>query len=250
MLSPRIEKKRGGRPSERDEPKRAAIALRTTPAIKEQLSDAADARGRSITQEVEARIEESFAMEALLGGPRTKELLLEIAGQIARAEAVTGQLWHEDAATFLTARHLIDDVLKRAQPRPENFEEVLKLQVEKQRVEAIRDHLATELNRWGAITPNRNALAMLQGDDLSLGFRALPEDKWHEPDDPALPLDDDFKNQIRGFVSDLMEAQETLANLTKEIEEKVVPWQVARTNGKILYKHLTNPIDWQPMEAD
>lgn len=54
---------RGGRPRERDEVKRAAITIRTTSAIKEQVKAAAEANGRSVTQEIEFRLERSFDYE-------------------------------------------------------------------------------------------------------------------------------------------------------------------------------------------
>lgn len=124
MTSEQIEEKRGGRPVERDEPKRAAIAVRTTPAIKERLQAAAAERGRSITQEVEARIEESFEAQDLLGGVETRQAFSAVAAQIKRMQDATGKHWLADVATHAAVRILADRIFASLEPRPENAVEL------------------------------------------------------------------------------------------------------------------------------
>lgn len=181
MSSKQTSKNMGGRPPERGEPKRAAIALRTTPAIKDRLQAAAEAKGRSITQEVEARIEESFALEDLLGGPRIKAQLIEIAAQIYRAEKTTGKLWDEDLETYHLARMLIVDVIRRIRPRPKGSV-----------------HKPEEISRARMLLRQRSeireALVMYQ----EYGRDKLPKILTPEQHLPPVKFDrDDWRNRIR-----------------------------------------------------
>jgi hypothetical protein len=50
------------------EGKKSPLNMRTTAALREKLEEAAGESGRSLVQEVEYRLEQSFAMDALLGG--------------------------------------------------------------------------------------------------------------------------------------------------------------------------------------
>jgi hypothetical protein len=50
------------------EGKKSPLNMRTTPALREKLEVAAGESGRSLVQEVEYRLEQSFATDALLGG--------------------------------------------------------------------------------------------------------------------------------------------------------------------------------------
>lgn len=52
---------KGGRPTDHPgEVKKAAIAVRTAPSIRDRLREAAKANGRSVTQEIEMRLVRSF----------------------------------------------------------------------------------------------------------------------------------------------------------------------------------------------
>jgi hypothetical protein len=103
---------KGGRKPERGEAKRSAIAVRTTATIKAKLDAAADEAGRSLTQEVEKRLEASVAISET---GETHELLAAIAGEIARAEALTGKRWHRDLKTWAMAREgLLGEIEARA----------------------------------------------------------------------------------------------------------------------------------------
>ena len=50
------------------EGKKSPLNMRTTAALRDKLEAAAGESGRSLVQEVEYRLEQSFAMDALLGG--------------------------------------------------------------------------------------------------------------------------------------------------------------------------------------
>lgn len=95
---------KGGRKPERDEIKRAAVAVRTTPTIKAKLEDAAREAGRSVTQEIEARLEASVGLVATA---ESHDLLGQIAREIRRAEELTGKRWHKDLRTWAMVREAL-----------------------------------------------------------------------------------------------------------------------------------------------
>lgn len=95
---------KGGRKPEGSELKRAAVAVRTTPALKSKLQAAAEAEGRSLTQEIEARLAASLAEDKPDRTPETIRLLASVAADIERAEKVTGKRWHKNAVTWAWVR--------------------------------------------------------------------------------------------------------------------------------------------------
>lgn len=98
---------KGGRKPEGDEPKRSAVAVRTTPAIKALLVAAANEAGRSVTQEIEARLEASLAEDRPNRTPETMRLLAGLAEDIERAEHLTGRRWHKDVVTWAMVREAL-----------------------------------------------------------------------------------------------------------------------------------------------
>lgn len=173
MSGRQIAENRGGRPSERDEPKRAAIALRTTPDIKERLLHAASERGRSITQEVEARIEESFEAEDLYGDHRTRLALGALAGKIQKAEAATGKHWLDDIRTHAAAAALIDNALRGFEPTPKNVTAINKS------FEAFREAQIIAYSR-ARILENDGLLIRPVGNALSPNY----DGDTRDPSDP------------------------------------------------------------------
>jgi hypothetical protein len=70
-----------GRPTlPSDEAKRHSLGIRTTKKIKDALQRAAELSGRSVAQEIEFRIEQSFDVEKAYGGPETQKVLRTLAG--------------------------------------------------------------------------------------------------------------------------------------------------------------------------
>ena len=98
---------KGGRKPEGNEPKRAAVAVRTTPALKAKLEAAAADSGRSVTQEIEARLEASldFKWDGL--DVKAQELFVAIARDIRRAEELTGKRWHKHLPTWAMVREAL-----------------------------------------------------------------------------------------------------------------------------------------------
>jgi len=85
----------GGRPRHyAGELKKTAISLRTTPAIHDALKRAAESNGRSITQEVEARLLVSLEHDSGKRSAETGRLLNDLGAELAKIEEMTGRAWH------------------------------------------------------------------------------------------------------------------------------------------------------------
>lgn len=110
------EKKKMGRPRQHEEAKREPIAFRVTPTMKDEITRAAEASGRSIAQEIEGRLEMSFFEDRVLGGRDTALLTKLIASTVKMVELETGRSWTEDRMTFEAAKVGIQRILTRHQP--------------------------------------------------------------------------------------------------------------------------------------
>lgn len=108
--------------------KRYPLNMRTTKEMKEKLESACRASGRSIAQEVELRMEESFKTEeSLFGSRETYSVMRMLAGAIGIVEARTGQSWTTDYDTFVAVRHAIKRLLERVGPKmPETVDNTLR----------------------------------------------------------------------------------------------------------------------------
>jgi hypothetical protein len=97
------------RAADREE-KREPISIRTTPSVKARMAVAASKSGRSLTQEIEFRLEKSLEQDDLLkiysslaeqaervhgviGNGDTANMLMKIAQAIAEVEAAQGTGW-------------------------------------------------------------------------------------------------------------------------------------------------------------
>lgn len=102
---PKSKRGKVGRPAlTPDKGKRAAIGLRTTPELKERLERIAAATGRSLSQEIEFRLERSLqeddALRREFGDERTQRILRIMAQAAAAIEDQHGKKWHEDWDTY------------------------------------------------------------------------------------------------------------------------------------------------------
>lgn len=104
---------RRGRPSlPAHEVKRHAFGFRTTKELKEKLLAASEASGRSIAQEIEARLLQSIdretviseVIDAVLGGKRYAPIFMMMAASVTMIERSTGKSWLEDHETFMAVK--------------------------------------------------------------------------------------------------------------------------------------------------
>lgn len=89
-----------GRPALPDEQKRQQIGVRTSPALKAALEQAAAENGRSVAQEAEWRLQRTFEEEERAGGDHTASLLRIVGAEIEKIETVTGKRWSKDLKTW------------------------------------------------------------------------------------------------------------------------------------------------------
>lgn len=150
-----------GRPTERGETKRATINMRTTPAIRAALEEAAASEGRSLAQEIEQRLERSIAADAVRGGVHNVRLVDAIAAEIATIEGMTGKRWNDDQVTFQLMLLSIPELLKLHGPMIENGPKVVAI-VSKAK-EARGRHIAARsaMERDGLMPVGGTIAAML-----------------------------------------------------------------------------------------
>jgi hypothetical protein len=103
-----------GRPSKGDEAKRHSVGIRTTKALKDKMEVSCAASGRSMAQEIEYRLEQSFRDEAESADTRT--LLRMISSMIFLIEHQTGKSWRDDSDSWLAVKAAVDKVLDDNRP--------------------------------------------------------------------------------------------------------------------------------------
>jgi hypothetical protein len=81
--------------------------FRVRGTLDEQLEAAAQKAGRSVSEEIERRLDDSFRIEELYGGPRTSAMFRVIADSIALLKT-GGSLAETDRARANVARFFVD----------------------------------------------------------------------------------------------------------------------------------------------
>lgn len=99
-----------------DEAKRHNVSLRVTPAVMAKLDAAIAENGRSLAQELERRVSQSFEIEDELGGPEGVALHRRIAWAIKRADEQAGSRWTESPTAFWSALGAIEGALEELHP--------------------------------------------------------------------------------------------------------------------------------------
>lgn len=97
------------------EGKRSTLSVRLTPEGRARLDKAASASGRSLAQEVEMRLENSFAqdvlMETIFGGNlHSRNVMHACATAMRRIEMVREARWVDDYATLWTCRKAVEHI--------------------------------------------------------------------------------------------------------------------------------------------
>lgn len=97
--------------------------MRTTQETRSQLERAAADSGRSLAQEVEYRLDRSFAQEdatvKTFGGRKLHQLFQMIAGAIGLIEAETGQPWDRDFETAVATKRAVSSLFSAVMPPPD-----------------------------------------------------------------------------------------------------------------------------------
>lgn len=103
MKRPRIEKRR-----------KATLAMRVPEDLHDKVKATAERNGRSITQELEKRLQASFSRDD--DGERTDKFIELIRSVILSSEAATGQSWLEDHVTWSNVKEAVASAISQREP--------------------------------------------------------------------------------------------------------------------------------------
>lgn len=171
------EKKRGGRPTTKPiEGQKATLGIRASADLKTSLNESAKRNGRSLSQEAELRLEQSFRNEGLLEealgmayGRIDSDLLISVLGEIMRAatnvtHSRTGhQHWSDDPDTFAPVVKIVDELFSALKPISEPNE--------------ISSDLSEKMIRRSILNAANNN-DWLSSRRERLGFRAHLTENW------------------------------------------------------------------------
>ena len=116
-----VKKRKPGRPpSGPYEDKRKTLSTRITAGLRECLEEAAEATGRSLSQEIEFRLEQSFLRETAqyeaFGGEHVDALMRVLGNAVRLIEATGGKKWQEDRETFTRVKVVTEKLLDALGP--------------------------------------------------------------------------------------------------------------------------------------
>ncbi len=149
------------------ETKRAQVPVRTTPSAKARLVAAAKTNGRSLTQEIEQRLERSLVEDDAQGGGRNARLFHRLAAEIRRVEAATGVSIWEDPRGYAAAYELMRRQISRESPPMKNSDAIRAATgPAAEAANAVRDRLSY-LTAVGAVQP-------VEGMEAKLELAAAP----------------------------------------------------------------------------
>lgn len=87
--------------------KRWILSMRTTNDGRERLKDASDANGRSLSEEIERRLERTFQLDDAAGGFANAAFVDLLGAVIRDVEAETGSPWRADQQTWQLMRERV-----------------------------------------------------------------------------------------------------------------------------------------------
>ena len=103
-----------------DEGKRSVLNARITTRLRANLEMAAAETGRSLSQEIEFRLEQSFLRETAqheaFGGEHVDALMRVLGNAVRLIEATGGKKWQEDRETFTWVKATIEKLLDALGP--------------------------------------------------------------------------------------------------------------------------------------
>jgi hypothetical protein len=109
-------KKRIGRPPKAKEDRKAVnFTFRSRGPMRERLQAAATASGRSISEEIERRLEQSFQADELYGAPRISAVFHILASHILARANAAGH-WAEDDQVRSETAKVFADILAKEMP--------------------------------------------------------------------------------------------------------------------------------------
>ncbi len=89
------------------------IIMRTTADLKAKLEAAAEQNGRSLTQEIESRLERQLLLDEIEGGTTTAAILASAKPFIVELEQELGVAWFEDSKAATKVRRVLEDAFRQ-----------------------------------------------------------------------------------------------------------------------------------------
>lgn len=159
-----------GRPKLPPEKKRlSSTGFRPTPEVRAKLEAAARENNRSLSSEIESRLERSLGQEEDLyqsfGGKHVYAMARMLAAAVMAAESQMGKRWQEDEETYLLAKGTIEALLGALGPKQSG------LVAEKEMIERAE---ALVLAAKSSQTPAARAVFQY-GPDLDHALRSSTE---------------------------------------------------------------------------
>ncbi len=160
-----------------------SLGFRPTPAVRAKIEAAAKANGRSLSREVESRLEESFLNEEAkyeaFGGRHVYALMRLLGSAVSVIEAGTGRKWRDDRVTYHQVKATIDKLLYGLGPASAGEHDDRTLL---EKADAIGETLAAVVLKREDVEAERlssNAMKLLNLA-RDLGAAASSEQEWME----------------------------------------------------------------------
>jgi len=231
-----MEAKRMGRPPKPEAEKRQQIGVRTSPDLKDRLEGAAAANARSVAQEAELRLIQSFDADDLMNDASTKSMFIQMAGEIRRAERATGKAWHQDVTTHRAAAALIKDFLEHHAPMTTNFDALLSARQAIGDLQSRGDILRKLLADYNVIRQSMRLADLLLPGGMWRGFAENPEAEWSDPDGRSLSVED--MDLLRTKLAELNDIQREIDEKSPRFLALGEPYRDAIKKGDDLYNTL------------
>ncbi|WP_283418687.1 hypothetical protein [Sphingopyxis sp. Geo48] len=243
-----------GRPALPVEQKRQQIGVRTSPALKGNLEQAAKANGRSVAQEAEFRLLQSFDDERRAGGEHTDRLLRQVAAEIEEIEAVTKKRWSKDLTTWAAVARMFErGPVRRARPDRTSDDEIIMEafgrlhQAEQEKRELCAVLGAHHIYALADLPEDQAPLRRAAGGIFGSTINALavgtvppgPPDRSRERKALAAMVDDkDTAAELSKVIDRIEELDEIHRKAKAEWEAAREPYDRAEAAGRELYRQM------------
>lgn len=234
---------------QRDPTQIVALQVRIREELRAQVEEAAKTSGNSMNSEIADRLALSLREDALLGKGATRRLLVSIADKIALVEERTGARWHEDMATYHATAHFINDTIKRAIPRDNNYTEGAALLREISAMDKREDTLVSVLYAYGVLADQpTSGLARLDPDLPKTVKSEQPQELWYNPDNPKEDLTPEEVQRLQEALEEYRALKERYGPLTERMRELIAPRKEAERRGRELYDELRGDAERQAIQ--
>lgn len=225
-----------GRPAIPEAERRQQIGVRTSPGLKSDLERAAAENGRSVAQEAELRLVDSFESERRAGGVETAHLLRMMADQIAMIERATGKRWHRDLTTWAAvAEAIAKGPIQQLRPDRTTDDEVANEAWDQlwQIMQEKSGHI--ERLRGGGLHASRQPEPTVAGASDALGSYVDTKRTALRLAVEALQISDAERDQLRMALAALIVLDAAEADAEKKFHAAIDPYIQAEKRGQELF---------------